>query len=431
MYKDWGFRHTPFDTRALRPTWRDADLLVGRTAEMAEIEQKIRNPPKVVLVEGANGVGKTSLVNIAAFKMYSGYLNKQNDYLIIPCSTAFQVSSGSSPEILQEQVARAIAKELVARKKDLENKGITPPSTRAMEKWLNSPFFESGSGSIGGGIPGIFSASIGGGAGRSSNPNFSIVDQVFGWLEEIFPDDGDGAVLCVIDNLELIETSNDAKDLVEQIRDPLLMRPGLRWVLCGASGATLTLPSPRLSGLLHDVIDIRGISAVEAKRVLETRVASLGEQDAYLPLAGDAFEELYIVLNRNLRESLSFADRYCEWAHSSGRRPMTNDHRAECFREWLDGRLADEKARVESKLRGKALEVFATAVEMGGSFSPGDYEDFGYDSNQALRPQVRKLEELQLLAAKRDDDDKRRKTIAVTPRGWLVARAFELESAAT
>ena len=38
----------------------------------------------------------------------------------------------------------------------------------------------------------------------------------------------------------------------------------------------------------------------------------------------------------------------------------------------------------------------------------------------ALRPQIKSLEDGQLVQSSKDDNDKRRKTIVVTPRGWLV-----------
>ena len=38
----------------------------------------------------------------------------------------------------------------------------------------------------------------------------------------------------------------------------------------------------------------------------------------------------------------------------------------------------------------------------------------------ALRPQIKALEDVNLVASAIDDTDKRRKTISITPRGWLV-----------
>ena len=38
----------------------------------------------------------------------------------------------------------------------------------------------------------------------------------------------------------------------------------------------------------------------------------------------------------------------------------------------------------------------------------------------ALRPQVKALEDVNLVVSAIDESDKRRKTISVTPRGWLV-----------
>ncbi len=40
---------------------------------------------------------------------------------------------------------------------------------------------------------------------------------------------------------------------------------------------------------------------------------------------------------------------------------------------------------------------------------------------QVLRPKIVELEKIGLLVSTQDDTDKRRKTIQITPKGWLVA----------
>jgi hypothetical protein len=55
-----------------------------------------------------------------------------------------------------------------------------------------------------------------------------------------------------------------------------------------------------------------------------------------------------------------------------------------------------------------------------GIFSPSDFEAFGFNSIPAFRPHIRDLESTGLVVSTQDDGDKRRKTIQVTPKGWLV-----------
>ena len=70
IYQEWGFRGSPFQTTALPPSKLGKRLLVGRNDEIELLLKKIYNPPKIVTIEGMNGIGKTSLANVAAFIAY-------------------------------------------------------------------------------------------------------------------------------------------------------------------------------------------------------------------------------------------------------------------------------------------------------------------------------------------------------------------------
>jgi hypothetical protein len=59
-------------------------------------------------------------------------------------------------------------------------------------------------------------------------------------------------------------------------------------------------------------------------------------------------------------------------------------------------------------------------VDRGGSISPSDFADFGFDSPQAMRGQMRSLEDAVLVESSVDDTDKRRRLIEITARGWIV-----------
>ena len=68
----------------------------------------------------------------------------------------------------------------------------------------------------------------------------------------------------------------------------------------------------------------------------------------------------------------------------------------------------------------RAWEVFDKLAEIGGSTSPSDFEIFGFESNQAMRPHLRALEDSNLIESAIDDSDNRRKTINISSRGWIV-----------
>ena len=75
-----------------------------------------------------------------------------------------------------------------------------------------------------------------------------------------------------------------------------------------------------------------------------------------------------------------------------------------------------------SGVTDRGWEIFNQIREaFDGACSPGDYENFGFSNPQSMRPHIRNLEDANLVQSKLADDDKRRKTITITPSGWLVS----------
>jgi len=105
--------------------------------------------------------------------------------------------------------------------------------------------------------------------------------------------------------------------------------------------------------------------------------------------------------------------------------PSDDNEKHSLFQEWLTRESENSCNSALSQLKPRALEVFQYAVELKGVFSPSDYEAFGFNSTQTMRPHVKDLEDTGLLVSTQDDGDKRRKTIQITPKGWLVNYALE------
>lgn len=424
IYKEWGFKQSVFTTAALPANEMGELLLIGRDAEVSALLRRIYNPPKIVTIEGLNGVGKTSLVNVAAFKAFNSYDGK--GALYIPCVKSFQLGGDKSVEEFLQDVLLAIAQTLVEFRDKLpklrESKHL-----KALDQWLNSPQIRSFSA----GIP-VFSL------GESAETNTSVGFEKSGFkkivlecLRELFPTAEDGGIICIIDNLELLESSKNARNVIEQLRDDILTIGGMRWVLCGALGIILGVASsPRLEGWMHSPIEIKSFPDELAKAVLTSRISAFAEkQETYLPLDAEDFEFLYELLNRNLRSLLSKADDYCQ-SVADGDLPRTREDKRACFKKWVKDQSDRAYTAFKSKLRPRAIELFDTAIAQGGVFAPSDYDVFGFNSVEAIRPHVKDLEEAGVLVSTQDDGDKRRKTIQVTPLGWLVryARSLELQS---
>jgi hypothetical protein len=418
IYDDWGLSDNPFQTTSLPPTQHGCNLLIGRDNELKLLESRIRNPPKLPTLEGMNGVGKSSLVNVAAFNCYQAFLADGNEPMLIPCRRVFQLNPDQDLQAFIDDALREVAQTLINEAESIQNREISTSSTSAkLDRWLNSPQ--------------IFSYQAGAwviSAGSSSETNTSegyarsgFRKAIIDWLEVLFPSRRDGGVICTIDNLELLQTSDAARRQLEALRDELLILPGMRWVLCGALGIVLgVVSSPRLEGLLHTPVAVGGVDDRYVDEIHASRLSSFAcSENPYLPITIADFRRLYEILAKNLRSLLGHADDYCQWI-ADRTAPQTESDKSSMFEEWLTDISSQAFDATKTQLRPRAWKVFDDAVDMGGTFSPSDYEAFQFNSIPAFRPTVRDLESAGLLVSTQDEGDKRRKTIQVTSRGWLV-----------
>lgn len=417
IYESWGFTGSPFQTTSLPATTLGQQLLVGREAELATLMRRIAAPPKLATLEGLNGVGKTSVVNVAAFRLFDQHVQTGSGALYVPCRKIFQLNPNQDLPTFIDGVLMEVAQTLIDRAALIRQ---TYPALRTtgIDRWLNSPQLLS------------FQAGASGfQAGYQAETNTSSGFERSGFrkavaltLEQVFPSPEAGGVICTIDNLELLQSSDAARQQLEQLRDELLSLPGLRWVLCGALGIVYgVVASPRLEGYLHKPIEVGEISTHHAADILRSRLAVYSTTGSipYLPMRPEDFAKLYEVLRGNLRSVLSYADDFCQ-SISDGQAPMGDAQRQSMFNQWMSEQASAAFDAVRQELRPRAVEVFEKATSVGGVFSPSDFEDFNFNSVQAFRPSIRDLEAVGLLVSTQDDGDKRRKTIQVTPKGWMV-----------
>lgn len=421
IYTDWGFKQNPFEQTPLGPNRIGETLLVGRRADLEALKLRIENSPKLPTIEGLNGVGKTSLVNIAAFQLFERFASTGDGPLYIPCQTAFQLTRESSSQEFVESIWYGVAQTIIGLRGFLERHGFALDSLPQVDKWLNSAIFESvqaGASALGFGGSGGHGTSAGGKGFEKDGFERSVKE----WLRCVFPGKNDGGVVCIIDNLELLLEAEATRRVLEEIRDTLLTVSGLRCVLCGANGIIYSVvSSPRLAGFLHAPIELTGIEEDASREVLDSRrrVYAHRFEHTYLPITLSGFEELYRLLNSNLRSALSEADDYCMWASSN--RPESDEDKDHLLRKYLHEQGKKVYTAIRKQVAPRAWKVFDTSTATGGSFAPGDFTAFGFNSAEAFRPSVKELEDVHLVDSVRDDTDQRRKSIVITPKGYLVA----------
>lgn len=424
IYREWKFNDSPFKTTPLQPTQEGKELLVGRDSEVKKILTRLFNPPSIVTVEGLNGIGKTSLVNVALFDCYEDFFSKKVDTLFIPCLRTFQLNPSKNPEDFIDEVLIEVAQTLIKRAEELKILGFPlPENSNEINNWLNTPHLST------------MQATLGPlGFGRSSETNTSGGFEKSGfrhivrnWLEEIFPFGNNGGIVCIIDNLEILETSDEARKAVEQLRDTLFNFPGVRWVFCGALGIIKSVAAtPRLEGLLHDPIEIVGIQQKYAANIFDSRINYFkAAEDYYIPLTADSFSFLFDILSQNIRNTLSYANEYCMKVYDDGSKFLTKEDKEANFLTWVTELSNSYYSTVQSQLRPRALKLFGDIFNAGTSFSPGDFKNFGFNSIPAMRPHIKDLETVGLVLSSKDETDSRRKSIQLTAKGQFVGYAIK------
>lgn len=421
FYNNWNFADNPFSARPLRADPLGSSLFVGRDEELRRVGFRLSAGGAAVCLDGPVGVGKTSLANVAAFKAQSAYLaNRRTHPLLVPCRNSFQVSSEESSDQFRVRVLTEVAQTLLAKASDYRI-GLHMDGSDGLKTWLNSPLLTQWSL----GVP-IFSAGGGSQPNESSGYQQSgFVKTITDWLENIFPEDRSGGVICVLDNLELLETSANARRKIEALRDTLFSTKGLRWILCGAHGILQgVVGSQRLVGYLQEPVPVAPLALAQSQEIFEARMNTFRIDDGkqpYLPMGADDFHRVYMIVHQNLRNTLSYADEYCLSVAEIGQEPKTPEEKRARFDSWLKARASSIQEAVLAQVGPRALKLFNDVItNLDGEFSPGDFAILGFQSLQAMRPQVKSLEEVGLLEAQRDEVDQRRKSIAVTGKGWLI-----------
>ena len=424
MYIEWGFNSCPFEPEALKADAIGHQLLVGRDTETKKVMTRLKASKKLVTLDGSNGIGKTSLVNIALYRCYLDYLKSPENSLFIPCRTVFQLNNIDDLAAFQKHVLSEVALTLSERKQELDALETGMPGAAVLNSILDQNLL------------GEWRLAING----SNSPDTTQIEKTSSntlltsnfesgfkdWLTNVFSGQHKGAVVCVLDNLELLQTSKRARQCLESLRDTLFSVKGIRWVLCGANNIILSVAStPRLAGHLESPIDVTPLKKNCTEQIFSSRSQAyqVAEGAGYLPLTSAEFDLLYTVLNQNLRTTLSKCHDYCIWTYENNLHPKNDIEKKTFFEKWLNKEALDNEKACSGAVKQKAFEVFdraAVADELMDSFSLSQFQSFGFDSVNTLRPLVKELEDAGLLISQIDEDDNRRKTISVTPKGWLV-----------
>ena len=423
-WRQLGYRANLYSTDPIEVSDSGRALLVGREMELAKIHQHLVDGASVVALEGDYGVGKTSLAAVAAFE--ASEWRGHGGPLFLPAIRKLSLRPEDTRESFEKRAMRVVAGTILRSASVLMAEGRELPGSDAVNRWLNSPELVSRNGQVnvsilgnGGGAGYGESRSLNEGSGFDDSGLISLVDD---WLASLFPDREAGGVILFLENLEELQDSRTALNVMEPLRDPLFKRPGLRWMITGAEGMVrAAYASPKMTGVFLNPIEVCPLADEAAPQVIQAREAELREDaDAVTPVTAEAFADLYNIIGKNLRYSLNLAERYSADADVSALRDLSTSERDLLFRESMlseSKRVYDAYANNVTKADWK---VFGTLIgEKAGSCSPSDYADFGYANPSPLIVRVRSLEQAQLVTYTVDDSDQRRRNISVTDHGRL------------
>ena len=458
-YDTCGFSENPFGVHALRADELGRRLMVGRDEQVTLVAQRLLKDGKITCLDGHVGVGKSSLVNVAAFECFRAFFDGKCPQLLIPLSESFQLIKNEDTDVFCEKVFRKIATGLLQHRNELQSYDFPKNAVQNLNSWLNSPIIEFVNDTVGasvtGGIPGFINASIkrDDTVTRQTNTGAGFAKEgleqlVRCWLSEIFVKQGSGGVVCVIDNLELLESAVNARRMLEALRDRLFNINGLRWVFCGADGVIHSLAaSPRLGSFLNTpIIDLRNIGSTHIEPLIRARIEEFSDDSATaeqdLPIRIQDVVALYPIINFNLRDLLHYADDYCDHQFQLGKQAISASEKSTRFLKWLERLTSESYATLSSRVHTSAWVVLDMAMcdTFKGTFGVGDFGTFNSNSKTGItKPSfdkyLKEFLKLGLITENINDHDNdeeggRRDVFTVTAKGALVhyARLIKQES---
>ncbi|WP_432671715.1 hypothetical protein [Flavobacterium sp. SM2513] len=400
LYKDWGYTSNPFRPTPIEPTIRGIELLVGREKEKKKLKNRLKNDSGIITIEGENGIGKTSVINGSIFELYEeSLLSKDDQALYLPCNQIFQISPTKNLGDFIDEFYFTIAQTIIDKKKEIKENGYKNLKTDNLNKWLNSTI-----------VTNIEAQIAGFGGTYNQTPNESngfmksgFKKQIKSLLSNIFPNSESGGIICVIDNLELLETSDDAKRILEYLRDELLNMPEIKWFFSGSHNIFRTfISTPRLSGFINNPIKISHIHSINVPSILNSRINSYQnhvDNKPYCPILDTDFIKLFESLNGNLREVFKrLSAFYLHIYELDKEEPYSQENKNIAFEEWFEEDKNLEFDAIKNVLKDSEIKLLKIlSLRETELITNTDYKNINLESISALRTAISNLEKYGLI----------------------------------
>jgi len=425
-YRSHGFRSDPFSNKALPPDAAGEMLMVDREQEVNKLIRRIQETDNIPTLEGPNGVGKTSILNIALHRTFSQSKGSSEEPMFIPCRCSFQIGQDKSTEDFLDEVYLQVALTLIEQKDILRAPPgyVKAPIEKGIESYISAPIIRSYTATI-----------LGYGGGATAAPNsgkgwekVGFRAAVEGWLRLLFPSTEAGSVVCVIDNLELLHSSKAAKEVIEALRDTAFSIAGIKWILCGSSGVVRGVAtSSRLVGWLQKPLNIRELREEVGGEVYDKRIQAFRKRnDAALPLTQTNFVTLFDMFNGNTRFALDEAGAFCTWAFDQiddlGELPEG------AFERWMTDELEANYDEIFVYFSGSDGAVFDKICQLE-IFVPGDHDEAGIGDKGEFLNVLEKFANFGLITSSLDQDGPEDAVYEISPKALKLQYFLASQSA--
>lgn len=421
-----GYAGNPYSVLDLRGDEEGSALLVGRERELKAIRMALLSSGGIPTVEGPIGSGKTSLLNVFAHRIHCESVSERAGRLYLPSAQRFQMVGDA--RTFESSVYMSVAQTLIQHSAAFKLVGLPRPKVKELQKWLNSPINHSGGLSVswpgaGAGVSLGSTVNDASGFERSGFPRAVQFE-----LQRCFPSDG-GGIICVLDNVELAESPASARRLIEAVRDTCFRVPQLRWIICGSRGMVSRLRTERMSGILQAPTLVQPLPREFAGHAVAKRLERLSlNEESVPPVSPQEFLTLYDALHQNLRDAMSYAERYSRQILQG--RPLEVHHvnRSEAFLQWLRGQANQVVTAATSVVHNEDWRAFHLVCTQGGRVVQDEllghlrsqwHLGKASPSKNTANALSRRLVTANLVSQEVHPERGKRTIYAVTPDGWL------------